>query len=378
VQVRVAEPGWRDDPNVERRQTLIESGPECSDYEPRVHQRLPRPVKQSRGQTIVLRETGYPHQFRWRLSPVRSSKPTSRTPRLDCGNWLGFQALQSVYFSRLPATVPTGLLVLTLDAPLFSRRGGRQSRILVLFKLPMARQLSLALPKWGGRRKGAGRKPVHSRPGLIRPGVPHLRRSALKARHPLHVTLRLLKGVPSLRRSDVRRALESAFHAARDRFGFRLIHYSIQGNHLHLLVEAEDATALSRGMQGLAIRCARAINRVLRRRGKVFADRFHSHALRAPREVARPVHVAALAVASARRRRAGPGAAHLAATRRVAPLVGHSRCLNRPICRTNSSASTRCWRAAAVTFTAPDGGSGRRRRAPAAPGRWRPSRGRRR
>src|SRR5229473_601332 len=150
----------------------------------------------------------------------------------------------------------------------------------------MSHQLSLALPQWGGRRKGAGRKPVHPRPGLIRPGVPHLRRPALKARHPLHVTLRLLKGIPSLRRSDVRRALESAFRAGRDRFGFRLIHYSIQGNHLHLIVEAEDATALSRGMQGLAIRCARAINRVLRRRGKVFADRFHSHALRARREVA--------------------------------------------------------------------------------------------
>jgi REP element-mobilizing transposase RayT len=105
----------------------------------------------------------------------------------------------------------------------------------------------------------------------------------------VHVTLRLLKGVPSLRRSDVRRALESAFHAAGDRFGFRLVHYSIQGNHLHVIVEVEDATALSRGMQGLAIRCARAINRVLHRKGKVFADRYHSHALIARREVANAV-----------------------------------------------------------------------------------------
>jgi REP element-mobilizing transposase RayT len=108
----------------------------------------------------------------------------------------------------------------------------------------------------------------------------------LKARHPVLVTMRLLKGISSLRRSDVRRALESAFHAGHDRFGLRLVHYSIQGNHLHLLVEVQDATALSRGMQGLAIRCARAINRALRRRGKVFADRFHSRALRARREVA--------------------------------------------------------------------------------------------
>jgi REP element-mobilizing transposase RayT len=116
--------------------------------------------------------------------------------------------------------------------------------------------------------------------------VPHLTRPVLKARHPLHVTLRLLKGIPSLRRSDVRRALESAFHAARERFGFGLVHYSIQGNHLHLIVEAEDATALSRGMQGLTIRCARAINRALHRKGKVFVDRFHAHVLRTRREVA--------------------------------------------------------------------------------------------
>jgi REP element-mobilizing transposase RayT len=115
--------------------------------------------------------------------------------------------------------------------------------------------------------------------------VPHLTRPVLKARHPLHVTLRLLKGIPSLRRSDVRRALEKAFHAGRERFGFGLVHYSIQGNHLHLIVEAEDATALSRGMQGLTIRCARAINRALHRKGKVFVDRFHAHVLRTRREV---------------------------------------------------------------------------------------------
>jgi len=150
----------------------------------------------------------------------------------------------------------------------------------------VAKQLNLKLPQWGGRRKGAGRKPTQARPGLIRPGVPHLRKPALNARHPLYVTLRVLKGIPSLRRSDVRRALESAFHAARERFGFRLVHYSIQGNHLHLIVEAEDATALSRGMQGLTIRCARAINRALNRKGKVFVDRFRAHVLRARREVA--------------------------------------------------------------------------------------------
>lgn len=147
-------------------------------------------------------------------------------------------------------------------------------------------QISLDLPQWGGRRKGAGRKPKHPRPGMIRPGVPHRTRPELKGRHPVHVTLRRLEGISSLRRSDIRRAVETAFRAGRDRFGFRLVHYSIQANHIHLLVEAEDELALSRGMQGLTIRCARAINRALGRSGKVFADRFHAHALGTRREVA--------------------------------------------------------------------------------------------
>jgi putative transposase len=67
--------------------------------------------------------------------------------------------------------------------------------------------------------------------------------------------------------------------------GFRLIHYTIQGNHLHLIVEAEDTICLSRGMQGLAVRISRAVNRALsRKRGKVFSDRYHAHVLTTPRE----------------------------------------------------------------------------------------------
>ena len=151
----------------------------------------------------------------------------------------------------------------------------------------MARQMAFKFKQWGGKRAGAGRKPIHDRPGLIRPGVPHLRRPEMKARHPAHVTLRLLRGIPPLRRHATARALTGAFRAANGRFGFQLVHYSIQGNHLHLIVEAEDRASLSRGMQGLAIRCARALNRAHRRAGKVFADRFHAHSLRTRRETVR-------------------------------------------------------------------------------------------
>jgi REP-associated tyrosine transposase len=66
---------------------------------------------------------------------------------------------------------------------------------------------------------------------------------------------------------------------------FRVVHFSVQEDHLHLLVEADDKRSLSRGLMGLVIRVARAINRVLRRGGHVWEDRFHARALTSPREV---------------------------------------------------------------------------------------------
>ena len=68
--------------------------------------------------------------------------------------------------------------------------------------------------------------------------------------------------------------------------GMRIVHYSIQGNQLHLILEAEDRESLARGMQGLAIRVAKAINRLFARAGRVWADRYHSHVLKTRREAA--------------------------------------------------------------------------------------------
>jgi hypothetical protein len=79
----------------------------------------------------------------------------------------------------------------------------------------------------------------------------------------------------------------SAFHAARQRFGARLVQYSIQSNHVHLIVEAEGRGALSRAMQGLAVRLARRLNARIGRRGSAFADRYHARSLRTPLEVRR-------------------------------------------------------------------------------------------
>lgn len=66
---------------------------------------------------------------------------------------------------------------------------------------------------------------------------------------------------------------------------FRILHFSVQTNHLHLVVEATDKLALSRGMRGLSTRLARAVNRVLRVHGGVWSERHHRRPLLSPREV---------------------------------------------------------------------------------------------
>src|SRR5258705_308714 len=142
------------------------------------------------------------------------------------------------------------------------------------------KQLEMKLPTWGGKRSGAGRKPKNEKAG-----VSHDRRSQFAAPHPVHVTMRVLWGVGFLRGFSRKRAIENALRAAKERFGMRVVHYSIQGTHLHLIVEADEPAALSRAVQGLAIRIARALNRVARRTGKVFADRFHAHVLESLRKV---------------------------------------------------------------------------------------------
>jgi len=144
----------------------------------------------------------------------------------------------------------------------------------------LPKQTTLAFRTWGGARKGAGRKPKGDK-AL----VSHAPRPDVAAAHPLHVTLRVARSVPNLRAQRPMRVLREAFRAAKERFDLRLVHYSVQGNHVHLLVETNGKKALSRAMQGLSIRMARALNKEFRRSGSVLADRYHARALKTPREV---------------------------------------------------------------------------------------------
>ena len=130
----------------------------------------------------------------------------------------------------------------------------------------------------GGWRPGAGRPP---NPATIS----HATRAAAPSNAPQHVTLRAVAGLRSLRNGRAIRVVHAALRAAQRTPDFAVVHFSVQGNHLHFLVEARDRHALSRGMQGLAIRLARRLNALLGRHGAFFAHRYHARALRTPREV---------------------------------------------------------------------------------------------
>jgi putative transposase len=123
-------------------------------------------------------------------------------------------------------------------------------------------------------------------------------RPELKARFPVHVVLRVHGDLGSMRKRHMYKALREATYAVArrelnfaERGAFRIVHLSIQRTHVHLLVEADDKTALSRGMQSFQISAAKHINREFslharlaeRRRGVVFPDRFHQEIIDSPR-----------------------------------------------------------------------------------------------
>jgi REP element-mobilizing transposase RayT len=133
----------------------------------------------------------------------------------------------------------------------------------------------------GGPRQGAGR------PRGPRPRVLHRERAPVPVDAPVHVTLRVRVGVPSLRTVAFVREFRRSLAEASERGDFRVLHYSLQGDHAHLIVEAAGKDALARGMKSIAARLARAVNRTAGRSGPVLDGRYHHRSLRTPREVRR-------------------------------------------------------------------------------------------
>ncbi len=129
------------------------------------------------------------------------------------------------------------------------------------------------------------RKPRRGRPPVKGSGLPHTRRPAVDPRHPHHVTVRVRHGTWNLRSQRSFGRIAAALDAVRAREGFRITHFSVQGNHIHMLAEAADRRAMSNGLRALLIRVARGLNRMMGASGPRFADRYHERALTGPTQV---------------------------------------------------------------------------------------------
>lgn len=132
----------------------------------------------------------------------------------------------------------------------------------------------------GGLRAGAGRPK-----GRSNHYVPHITRPKVTRHKAVHVTMKRVAGLPSMRRPRAYEVIRQIFVKEKARKGFRLVHYAVRGNHMHLVCEGDTTMALSRGIQRVASTIARKLNKLFRRRGRFFADRFHGRVLTAPRDV---------------------------------------------------------------------------------------------
>jgi len=127
-----------------------------------------------------------------------------------------------------------------------------------------------------GRKRGP--KPREERLGF----VPHVAREEHNGRNPVHVSIRRVRLAPSFREQRVRAAIVEELRLAKHR-GVRVVHYSIQANHIHLMIEGRDGADLSAQMRVLLSRIALMVNALTHRTGSLFRDRHHRRELTSPR-----------------------------------------------------------------------------------------------
>jgi putative transposase len=151
----------------------------------------------------------------------------------------------------------------------------RRRRIPVQMTFEDRRKLTRA----GAEKKRPGPKPAEFA------NVRHRARAVHKYWNPLHVTMRAKRGLPSFRAQTLFAAFESAVRRTR-RDDFRVVEFSVQDDHLHLIVEADDSDALARGMKSFSVRANRLYNAAAGRgRGRVWGDRYHRRDLTSARQV---------------------------------------------------------------------------------------------
>jgi REP element-mobilizing transposase RayT len=129
----------------------------------------------------------------------------------------------------------------------------------------------------GGAREGAGRPRTSDR-------MPHTRRPPVSRHRPHHVTVKTVRGTWNLRSQRCFAPIRKALEALGERKAFRLVQFSVQHDHIHMIVEADHRRALSEALRTMLIRVARGLNRVMGVRGRRFGDRYHEHILKTPTE----------------------------------------------------------------------------------------------
>ena len=117
--------------------------------------------------------------------------------------------------------------------------------------------------------------------------VPHGSRPEVKKGEVVHVTVKLKRGLPSLRRGEALNVVRAAIGRVNQGAAIRIVEYSIQSNHVHMLIEASNSADLSRGMASLNTGLGMRLNRIWNRtgQGSVFKERFHMVVISTPRQM---------------------------------------------------------------------------------------------
>ncbi len=136
-------------------------------------------------------------------------------------------------------------------------------------------KLNLYCGSRGGRRPKCGRKRIKSK------GVAHRERERISTRTPLHINF---KYKTYIKNKDCLRLLKRAILNARSH-GLRVLHFSLQTNHIHLIVEADYNEILTTGMRSLTVTFAKGL-----KKGRVQLARYHLHVLKGVRETKNAIY----------------------------------------------------------------------------------------
>ncbi len=127
-------------------------------------------------------------------------------------------------------------------------------------------------------RKGAGRPALHD------PGIRHTNRPHIKKPASLHLTIKVKKKKAEIKNKSVLKILKRAILNARKQ-GLRVIHFSLEYDHVHLLIEADNNLILGKGMQAFGVTLSKAINRLKKLKGGVYKHRYHFRQISSTREL---------------------------------------------------------------------------------------------